>query len=528
MKKSHQKRKAGVLLHISSLPNADLGDDAYRFLDFLTHIGASVWQTLPLNVPMSDGSPYQCLSAHAGNPRFISLQQLTSIDLLSTDDLEHFSHHSTDEHKQALLAKSYGLIDQDKNSQAYKDYKKFCRKHASWLSKFAVFCVLREQFNQKSWNNWPKIYKHCEIQTFNLLKKQHAHAINVIKFTQFIFFTQWLALKKAANQKGIAMFGDIPIFVAMDSADVWANQHLFKLDKNCNMKVVAGVPPDYFSETGQRWGNPHYNWRAMKRDDFKWWLNRMATQNSLFDMVRIDHFRGLESAWEIPAANETAMQGTWMLAPGNALLGAIKYRFKKMCLVAEDLGIITDEVNALRHKYGLPGMKILQFAFGGDDTNGYLPHNIEPNSVVYTGTHDNDTSLGWYLSLDNHTKNHLHRVLENIAPNEGLNDVTNEGLNGGMNETPSMPDDLISMALNSPANLAIIPLQDIMGLDSAARMNTPGTMGQNWQWRFEWLELSEQHISHIKSAIKISNRMPTHTLFEQNTKADTQDFTNAT
>ena len=486
MKKSLQNRKAGVLLHISSLPNADFGEDAYRFLDFLSQIGASVWQTLPLNVPMNDGSPYQCLCAHAGNPNFISLQQLAKHNLLLNADLADFINNPTESHKKLLLAKSYDSVSQDTQSQVYKEYKKFCRKHANWLNKFAVFSVLREQFQQTSWNNWPKIYKQCDTKTFNLLKKQHAIAVNVIKFTQFIFFTQWLALKKAANQKGIAMFGDIPIFVAFDSADVWASPHLFKLDKQCNMKVVAGVPPDYFSATGQRWGNPHYNWQAMKSDDFKWWLDRMATQNNLFDMVRIDHFRGLESAWEIPAANETAMQGTWVLAPGDALLSAIKQRFKKMCLVAEDLGIITDEVNALRNEYGLPGMKILQFAFGGGDDNGYLPHNIEPNSVVYTGTHDNDTSLGWYLSLDSHSKNHLHHVLANEAPN--------------------MPDDLVNMALTSSANLAIIPMQDILGLDGSHRMNTPGTVINNWRWQFNWAHLTIDHIQRIKLAIESSQR----------------------
>ncbi len=486
MKKSLQKRKAGVLLHISSLPSADFGDGAYQFLDFLVNIGATVWQTLPLNVPMCDGSPYQCLSAHAGNPAFISLQKLASFGLVSAVDLTDYTNKPTLDFKQHLLAKAYVQLAQNTQSETYIDYKKFCSKHASWLNNFAVFSVLRQQFQQSSWNTWPKSFKKCELKTFNLLKKQHAEAISVIKFTQFVFFTQWLALKSAANQKGIAMFGDIPIFVAFDSADVWANPQLFKLDSQCNMKVVAGVPPDYFSITGQRWGNPHYNWRAMKKDNFKWWLARMATQNRLFDMVRIDHFRGLESAWEIPAAEETAMQGSWILAPGDALLMTIKQRFKKMCLVAEDLGIITDEVNALRNKYALPGMKILQFAFGGNDENSYLPHNIERNSVVYTGTHDNDTSLGWYEALDDHTKNHLHTVL--------------------LNETPNMPAALVDMALASQADLAIIPMQDILALDSAHRMNVPGTVGQNWQWRFEWSQLTDTMILSIKNSIAITNR----------------------
>jgi 4-alpha-glucanotransferase len=266
------------------------------------------------------------------------------------------------------------------------------------------------------------------------------------------------------------MFGDIPIFVAYDSADVWAHPRLFKLDARCNMKVVAGVPPDYFSETGQRWGNPHYNWREMQKEGYKWWLDRMATQNRLFDMVRIDHFRGFQAAWEIPANEETAVKGKWALAPGGTLLSVIKKRFPRIRLVAEDLGIITPPVNALRTKFNLPGMKILQFAFGGGDDNYYLPSNIEENSVVYTGTHDNDTTLGWYNTLDQYAKQHLHAVLNNDAPN--------------------MPNELVKMALATKANLAIIPMQDVLELDGANRMNTPGTMGNNWKWRFDWSQLT--------------------------------------
>ncbi|MES2546327.1 MAG: 4-alpha-glucanotransferase [Pseudomonadota bacterium] len=488
MKKT-QQRKAGVLLHISSLPEGTLGLQARRFVDFLYATGASVWQTLPLNMPHNDGSPYQCLSAHAGNPAFIDLQQLLESGYLNAADLQAYTAEPTLAQHQKLFEKAFCVASRHADSADYLAYKKFCRKHRHWLNDFALFLVLREQFDQASWNSWPVAYKKRDVKTLNLAKKQHAQAIAVIKFTQYIFFQQWCALKEYANQRHIAMFGDIPIFVAFDSADVWANSTLFKLNKRCNMTVVAGVPPDYFSSTGQRWGNPHYNWRAMKQEGFKWWLARMRTQNSLFDMVRIDHFRGLEAAWEIPASEDTAINGKWRVAPGSLLLAAIKKRFKKMCLVAEDLGIITDEVNALRHQYQMPGMKILQFAFGGGDDNLYLPQNIEANSVVYTGTHDNDTSLGWYQQLEENAKNHLHSALNT--------------------DEPDMPNALIDMALATQADLAIIPMQDILALDSTNRMNTPGTLGGNWVWRFDWAEMKPEQQQYFADAVQRFGRHST-------------------
>ena len=481
MKKS-QQRKAGVLLHISSLPEGTMGLHAKRFVDFLNATGTSVWQTLPLNMPHNDGSPYQCLSAHAGNPAFIDLQQLIEAGYIHALDLQAYKADPTLAQHQKLFEKAFCVASLHPESIDYMAYKNFCRKQSLWLNDFALFLVLRQRFNQSSWNSWPVAYKKRDLETLNLAKKQYAHDIAVIKFTQYIFFKQWSALKAYANQHDIAMFGDIPIFVAFDSADVWANPDLFKLDKRCNMTVVAGVPPDYFSSNGQRWGNPHYNWRAIKKEGFKWWLARMSTQKSMFDMVRIDHFRGLEAAWEIPAKEDTAINGKWQVAPGNLLLAAIKKRFKKMCLVAEDLGIITDEVNALRHEYKMPGMKILQFAFGGGDDNLYLPQNIEANSVVYTGTHDNDTTLGWYQRLEENAKNHLHSVLNN--------------------DEPDMPNALIDMAFASRADLAIVPMQDILALDSTNRMNTPGTLGGNWLWRFDWSELTSERQQRFADAVQ--------------------------
>ncbi len=478
-------RTAGVLLHISSLPSGNFGADAFMFVDFLANIGARVWQTLPLNMPHDDGSPYQCLSAHAGNPAFIDFNAVVTLGLLTTEDLAQ-NGSATRANRNALAGIAYTNYKRNKNSELKQEYSQFCRKNVNWLGDFACFLLLREKYHHASWQTWPTPFKNKQPAAIKQVKKTNAQAIGIIKFTQFLFFKQWHALKTYANQKGIAMFGDIPIFVAYDSADVWANSHLFKLDKAKKMQVVAGVPPDYFSVTGQRWGNPHYNWQTMQAQGFSWWLARMRTQSQMFDLLRIDHFRGLESAWEIAEHAETAVEGAWIVAPGDALLKAIKKTFPRLQLIAEDLGVITAEVNALREKYALPGMKILQFAFGGDDSNPYLPHNISEDSVVYTGTHDNDTTLGWALQLDDQTKQHVNSVLED-----------------GQLE---MPQALIKLALESKANLAIIPMQDILGLDGTHRMNTPGTIENNWRWQFNWSKLTPDHIHRIKEAIKSSSR----------------------
>ncbi len=476
-KNSNQARCAGVLLHVSSLPAGDFGADAKKFIDFLADIGAHIWQTLPLNMPHDDGSPYQCLSAHAGNSAFISLEKLVEMGWIAPHEAELGTTQAL-----AIAYNRYYKQLADQSALA-----KFCRKHAYWLNDFALFYALRNHFNHSSWNTWPEPYKNRDIKALRQFKANFSQEISLIKFTQFVFFNQWHSLKKYAHLNRVKLFGDIPIFVAYDSADVWANRHCFKLNKRGEMKVVAGVPPDYFSATGQRWGNPHYHWRNMRQDGFAWWLQRMRTQNRMFDMLRIDHFRGLESAWEVPASSDTAVQGAWILAPGDALLKTIKARFPHLSLIAEDLGIITAEVDALREKYNLPGMKILQFAFGGDDKNPYLPQNIEENSVVYTGTHDNDTTLGWYQALDENAKNHLHTVLNTAQPN--------------------MPQALVQLAFETKANIAIIPMQDILGLDAKHRMNVPGTMGGNWQWRFDWDALKTAHIDGIKQVIQQSNRI---------------------
>lgn len=479
MNQLSNRRRAGVLLHISSLPSGDLGQDAWLFVDLLESMGATVWQTLPLNMTHADGSPYQCLSAHAGNPHFISLDSLVNDGWLTEAEVG-----DTESSREMLFEKAYVNFANDKPAQ--KPFKHFC-KNSPWLEDFSLFLVLRHQFQHAGWMHWPETYKNRDASTIQSAQQRYAHEIAVVKFIQYVFFKQWHALKAYANSKQVSLFGDIPIFVAYDSAEVWAEPAMFKLDADKNMTVVAGVPPDYFSATGQRWGNPHYNWQAMQLDGFRWWLSRMHTQNDLFDLVRIDHFRGLEAAWEIPATEETAMTGEWVLAPGDALLQTITEHFPNMTLIAEDLGIITDEVNALREKYHLPGMKILQFAFDGSPDNPYLPERITPDSVVYTGTHDNDTTLGWYLSMSEEQRQPLHAYLHE--------------------EHPEMPHALMEMALDSTSELAIIPMQDILLLDSSHRMNIPGTVEGNWQWRFDWEQLQPEIIKWLCASIKKTNRV---------------------
>ncbi len=473
MKAALNQRRAGVLLHITSLPSRDLGQDAYDFVDFLKHSGASVWQVLPLGITHEDGSPYQSLSAHAGNPALISFKSLVEKGWLAEDDFCEFCKGNQKFHHACLLNKTFMGFKEHATAIEKADFDEFCKTNDFWLDDFALFMVLRQKFGQTSWNTWADEYKNRHLAVLNDIRFSLKIAIANAKFEQYIFFKQWTALKKYANDNGVLLFGDIPIFVSYDSADVWANRDVFKLNDAGEMSVVAGVPPDYFSETGQRWGNPHYDWTYLHATEFNWWLERMQTQSTLFDIVRIDHFRGLESAWEIPATEPTAIKGEWVLAAGDGLLSTITEKFPDMSLVAEDLGIITAEVNALRAKFNLPGMKIMQFAFSGEADNPYLPENHDENSVVYTGTHDNDTTVGWENSLDEHQRTLVRQTLS-------------------IDENTNITEALIRCTLESVAKLAILPMQDILRLDGSNRMNTPGTTTGNWQWRFEWQQVSSE------------------------------------
>lgn len=486
------KRRAGILLHITSLPgsydNGDLGKQAYQFVDFLNDTGISVWQTLPLGMPHGEGSPYQCLSAHAGNPALISLDALQDKGWLNSVIVSNHSHVNSSQKlsKKDFLKQALQSFQQKAQQSDRLEFKEFCLEKSDWLDDFSLFMVLKEMFEEKGWFDWPDSFRNRDNNTLEEVSRKFFAEIEVVKFEQFIFFQQWHELRKYANQKGVLLFGDIPIFVAYDSAEVWAHSEIFKLDEEKRMRVVAGVPPDYFSETGQRWGNPHFDWEYLEETGFQWWLERVQTQLELFDIVRIDHFRGFEAAWEIPAEEPTAINGTWVKAPGEALLNSFKAEFGSIPLVAEDLGVITDEVEALRDQFELPGMKILQFAFDGGTDNPYLPHNHTQNSVVYTGTHDNDTTLGWFNPLSDGEKHFIYEYL-------------------GFPQT-EMPYALIHAAFESIANLAIVPMQDVLELGSEDRMNTPGTIEGNWDWRFSWEQVTEEKSNRLAHLIDLFDR----------------------
>jgi 4-alpha-glucanotransferase len=461
------QRRAGVLLHPTSLPGkrdqGDLGQDARRFIDFLQAAGMTVWQMLPLGPTHADRSPYQCLSVHAGNRALISLDDLVAkgwLDAAAAGDLPF-----DESLKKARPGYERSATQSDKTA-----YAEFRTTHACWLEDYALYQAIRETQNALSWYQWPAPLRDRDPAALESFSTAQAGLIEQVCFEQYLFFMQWSALRNYAHRHGVLLFGDVPIYVAHDSADVWANRELFTIDDAGELEVVAGVPPDYFSETGQLWGNPLYCWDRIRELDYRWWLDRFRTQLALFDMLRLDHFRGFEKYWEIPATAETAVDGRWVEGPGVALFERLQLDFGELPLVAEDLGIITPEVDALRLGLGFPGMKILQFAFDGGADNPYLPQNHEPLSVVYTGTHDNDTTLGWYEQLDDADREKVDEYMPA--------------------EKAGMPMAMIRMALESTSCLAIIPMQDLLGLDSDARMNTPGTSTDNWSWRFNWDQVS--------------------------------------
>ncbi len=483
------RRRTGILLHITSLPGraatGDLGAEAYRFVDFLNEAGITVWQTLPIGPTQADGSPYQSSSVYAGNPRLIALHPLVEKGWLASSVLER-EQHSDEEKHQALLAAWTGFhlhaSEEDKDQ-----FARFAIEHKGWLGDYALFRALNEEEQHCGWWQWPESLRNRKPQAQAQARARLHESVDYIYFEQFIFFQQWMALKRYANERGVLLFGDMPIFVAHDSAEVWACQELFLLDEEGHPTVVAGVPPDYFSETGQRWGNPIYRWDQMQENGFLFWIKRIQNQLLQFDLIRIDHFRAFEAYWEIPAQDETAIHGRWIPAPGNALLDRLHQTCDPLPLVAEDLGIITPEVATLRDQYGLPGMKVLQFAFSKDTDNPYLPFHHHANSVVYTGTHDNDTTLGWYCGLDDKTRHYVDDYL-------------------GHSREP-MPWPMIRAALASRARLAILPMQDILALDGRHRMNHPGTTKGNWEWRFRWEQMDEDLSTRLRRLIGIYGRL---------------------
>ena len=484
----HQRR-AGILLHPTSLPglpgSGDLGPSAYHFVDFLGSCGARVWQMLPLAPPHADRSPYQTTSAHAGDPHLISLELLQQQGWL--DEIPEMDEDSAAKLRDAALVRAGEVFFSRAASDQQAAFTHFCREHAGWLDDFALYQVIRNTHRSQGWTDWSPGYRQRHQATLTAFQHAHADAIRQVKFEQYQFFSQWHALRDYANARDILLFGDIPIFVAHDSADVWSHPELFMLDADGQPTHVAGVPPDYFSATGQRWGNPLYRWERMQEDGFDWWIQRLATQRELFDLIRIDHFRGFEAFWQIDAAEPTAINGHWVQAPGAALFERLSEVFGELPLVAEDLGTITPEVESLRRRFGLPGMKILQFAFGDGAGNPYLPHNHEALSVVYTGTHDNDTTLGWWSGLDEATQRHLVDYLDC--------------------DPAAMPWPLIRAALASVSALAVIPLQDLFGLDGTHRMNTPGLPDGNWRWRFDWSMSDDEQVERFRQMNRLYGRL---------------------
>jgi len=475
------QRRSGLLLHPTSLPSnmgcGDLGAEAYAFVNFLKQAGFSVWQTLPLGPVAYNASPYQSYSAHAGNPYLINLEQLQESGWLSAEALQRPNDERPEQCRQRCLKLAWLGFQQHANEADQQALEVFQQQHQSWLDDYTLYQSLKEQQQGQPWWLWPEALRHRHPAVLQQSRTELANPIAYHQFEQFLFFRQWHQLRDYANQHGILLFGDIPIFVAHDSADVWSQQELFFLDDNGQPSVVAGVPPDYFSATGQRWGNPLYRWQTMQADGFQWWLRRMESQLDLFDLVRIDHFRGFDAYWEIPASCPTAEEGRWVKAPGEALFNTFHDHFDPLPIIAEDLGIITAEVEALRQQFQLPGMKILQFAFEGGASNPYLPHNHPINSVVYTGTHDNDTTLGWFQS----------------AP-EALQQNINDYLG---HPQEAMPWPLIRATLASVSQLAILPVQDILGLGSEDRMNLPGIdSSDNWTWRYQQGSLNDELAAH--------------------------------
>ena len=444
------QRRAGVLLHPTSLPSHTF-TDAIPWLEFMAETGLSVWQVLPFEPPQNGLSPYQCNSTCAINP--------------------------------ALLGNPQPLDIHDEN------FQQFCIDQKDWLDDYAMFIVLQQGFENKPWYQWPDVYRLRDRAKLETLKKARRAELIKIEWEQYLLYSEWNNIRKLAKEKNILLFGDVPIFVAHDSADVWANPELFKLDEKDMPTVVTGVPPDYFSDTGQRWGNPHYNWDKMEQTGFEWWIKRIQHHFELFDLIRIDHFRGLTAVWEIDANTETAVDGRWVETPGEKLLTRLQSKFGNLHLVAEDLGIITEDVTALKKDFVLPGMSVLQFSFDGHEDNPHKPQNVEPKTVAYTGTHDNDTTLGWYQSLDESTQQFVRQTLD-------------------INEDEDIVESMIETTLDSAASLAVIPLQDFLRLDSTARMNTPGTIENNWEWSFDWQQISDPDLkSTIHRQLQNSDRL---------------------
>lgn len=513
------KRSAGILLHPTSLPSrfpiGDLGPSAYSFIDFLGNSGVGLWQVLPLGPTGYGESPYASLSSFAGNPYLISLELLEQEGLVSTNEIKSPPHCQTGRvsymavrnWKMPLIEKAAGVFSEKmhkKGSKAGEEFQQFCNDNSGWLEDYALFSVVKNHFDRKAmeegvddsrWNiYWDKDIALKEKSAVEKWRNNKKSEIETVKIEQFFFYRQWGRLRRYANEKNIQIIGDIPIFVSPESADLWAHRELFHVDKEGKPTVVSGVPPDYFSVNGQLWGNPLYKWDAHLADGFSWWISRIQALLGMVDIIRIDHFRGFEACWEIPAGAKNAVHGNWVKAPGAKLFRAIKEKCGDIPILAEDLGVITAEVNALRDDFGFPGMKVLQFAFEYNEKgklnteNVFLPFNYTENSVVYTGTHDNDTTRGWYYSISDGERDLVRRYL--ARPDDDI------------------VWDLIREAMRSVSLYAIFPMQDLLALDNSARMNLPATVGNaNWSWKMAEEGMNKFVSSRFREMVELYGRM---------------------
>lgn len=499
-------RCSGILLHPTSLSGqfgiGDLGDSAYKFVDFLAAAGQSYWQVLPLSPTGYGDSPYQGLSAFAGNPMLISLEKLVEAGHLSKSDLEDvpaFPEERVDfgpviDYKKGLFDQAFANFRAQAPPKQRVAFERFCEEQANWLDDFSLFMALKEAYHLRPWHEWGAGVATRQQPALARQREALAGEIESQKYQQWQFFEQWLAVKRYANERGIRIVGDIPIFVALDSVDVWANPQLFYLDQNLQPTGVSGVPPDYFSQTGQLWGHPLYRWQAMAQNGYAWWIARFRMAFTQADVARIDHFRGFYNYWEVPAGEKTAVKGRWLYGPGADLFHAVTAALGAVAIIAEDLGDFDAEsragLDALQSEFGYPGMKVLQFAFGADSSNPFLPHNFTNDFVVYTGTHDNDTSVGWYqVTSTEAERNYARRYL---------------GSDGS-----DIAWDLIRLAWASIANTAITTVQDLLSLGHESRMNTPSTVGPpNWWWRLLPGALTDEIAARLRELTEVYGRIP--------------------
>jgi len=501
-------RASGILLHPTSLPGpfgiGDLGPEAYRFADFLTASGQGLWQVLPLGPTGYGDSPYACYSAFAGNTLLISPEGLVEEGLLSQSDLpqgqilnNRVDFELVHKLKDALLLKAYETYRGTTDTGLRSAFETFAESYSAWLDDYALFRAVKAAHGGVAWTEWDPALLRREPSALGRVRESMREEIEAQKYYQFLFFRQWFALKTYCNDRGIKMIGDIPIFVAHDSADVWTDPEQFKLDQNGVPVVVAGVPPDYFSATGQLWGNPLYNWDRMRAERFRWWISRVQATLQLVDFVRIDHFRGFAASWEIPGGDKTAERGRWVEAPGRELFTTIREVLGNLPIIAEDLGVITPDVEKLRDDFGFPGMRILQFGFSSDTKNIDLPHNYHKNVVVYTGTHDNDTTVGWFNSVAGETSTRSTEQIE-LERKFCMKYLNTDG--------EEIHWDFVRAVLASVANTAIVPLQDLLGLETEARMNLPNSISGNWTWRFKADALTEAIGSRLKELSRTYGR----------------------